>query len=116
MTRPNSPHDGMRSILRGKFLTALVLLAATALFVAGCKKSSNTGNTSNSGTANSTSQSNETGNDNTAVLKDMADKQGQATKPDKGNFSVQYSPVQNQRYAQLNESFRKQHLLENIAD
>ena len=116
MTRPNSPHDGMRSILRGKFLTALVLLAATALFVAGCKKSSNTGNTSNSGTANNTSQPNETGNDNTAVLKDMADKQGQATKPDKGNFSVQYSPVQNQRYAQLNESFRKQHLLENIAD
>lgn len=106
----------MSRALRGKFPMALALLVALALFSAGCKKNSNANNTSNSATTNSTSQSNTTSNDNTEVLKGMADKQGQATKPDKGNFSVQYSPVQNPRYAQINESFRQQHLLENIAD
>jgi hypothetical protein len=46
----------------------------------------------------------------------MADNQGQATKPDKGNFSVQYSTVTNPRFAQINENFRRQRVLEGIAD
>ncbi|HKC62094.1 MAG TPA: DUF4344 domain-containing metallopeptidase, partial [Pyrinomonadaceae bacterium] len=54
-------------------------------------------------------------NDNTDI-KGMADKQGQATQPDKGNFTVQYSDVRNPKYVQMNESFKQQHLLENIAD
>jgi hypothetical protein len=117
MTGSNSPRRRVRSVLRGKFLLALALLAAAAVFSAGCKKNNNnTGNASNSGTTNGASQSNTPANDNTEAMKGMADQQGQATKPDKGNFSVQYSPVQNPRFAQINENFRKQHLLENIAD
>lgn len=112
MTRPNNPRRGMDSVLRGKFLITLALLTATALFVAGCKKNGNAGNTSGNG--NDTSQSSSA--DNTGDMKDMADKQGKATKPDKGNFTVQYSTVQDPRYAKVNDDFRQQRYLERVAD
>jgi hypothetical protein len=67
---------------------------------------------------------NGTGQTNTAVdnnstaeaIKGMADQQGQATMPDRGNFSVQYSNVQNPRYVEINERYRRERVLEQIAD
>ena len=46
----------------------------------------------------------------------MADQQGQATAPDKGNFKVVYSDPQNEKYAQMNESLKRSGALEQLAD
>lgn len=119
MIGSNNPRHGASFLLRAKFLIALALLAATALLITGCKRNDNTGSsifTSDAGNTNSTSQSNNSNADSVEVIKGMADKQGQATQPDKGNFSVQYSDVQNPRYAQINEDFRRRRMLEGIAD
>lgn len=108
------------SALRVKLLVALVIISASTLLWAGCKKGDNTSNTGNTQTTNSTTttQSN-TATDTTATaeaIKGMADQQGQATMPDRGNFSVQYSNVQNPRYIQINEEYRRKQVLEQIAD
>jgi hypothetical protein len=118
MTRSIIPRRGARLSLRGKFPVALALLAMCALLIAGCKRNNNAGGGvfSNNENTNSTSQQTEANNNSAEVIKGMADQQGQATKPDKGNFSVQYSAVQNPQYAQINENFRKKRLLEGIAD
>ncbi|HKQ99152.1 MAG TPA: DUF4344 domain-containing metallopeptidase [Pyrinomonadaceae bacterium] len=107
----------MNSVPRtGKLLVALILLAAGALLLAGCKKNNNASGTS-LGTDNTggTTQGN-VDMSSAEVIKGMANEQGQATQPDRGNFTVEYSDVQNPEYAQLNEQFRQQRMLESIAD
>src|ERR1051326_49176 len=98
---------------RGRFFAAfalrrnfsLMLVIAASLLIVGCKRNSNLDigfmDSPNSNNTNQTTTTTTTQNNNTD-MKGMADKQGQATKPDKGNFSVQYSNVRNPRYAQIN--------------
>ena len=117
MTRSKNPHHRASHAARGKLLAALSVLICAALLIAGCKKNDNSassGNASPFDTSN-TSQGN-VDTSSAEVIKGMANEQGQATQPDKGNFSVEYSAVQNPQYAEINESFRKQRVLESIAD
>jgi hypothetical protein len=114
MTRSNIRRRGASCLRRGKLVMMLALLAA-ALLVAGCKK--NAGNSVFTGDEHTnTASQTTTANDNAEVIKGKAEQQGQATQPDKGNFSVQYSTVQNPKYAQINENFRQKKLLESIAN
>jgi hypothetical protein len=46
----------------------------------------------------------------------MANEQGQATAPDRGNFKIAYSEPQNEKYAQMNEELKKGGSLEQMAD
>lgn len=120
MTRSNKPRRGACPHLRVRFMIALALpVVAAALFISGCKRNDNSASSSIFGSntdASANQSTNNTNGDSAEVTKGMADEQGQATKPDKGNFSVQYSTVQNPRYAQINENFRQRRMLESIAD
>lgn len=116
MTSSKNPRGSVSYVWRRKFLITLAIALCAAVLVSGCKKSGNTGNdnsavinTENPGQANVDMSSAE-------VIKGMANEQGQATQPDKGNFSVEYSAVQNPEFAQINEQFRQQRMLESIAD
>src|SRR4051812_41242330 len=112
MKGTTNPRRGLSLALSRSHLVLLALLLAISFSVSGCKKNLDLGGKDNSGSSsNSTSQSGN--NDNS---KDPADRQGQATQPDKGNFTVQYADVQNPKYAEINDSYRKQRLLESIAD
>jgi Putative metallopeptidase len=101
-----------------RFLLMIVSLAGSLLLAAGCVKTDNTSiangsNSDNSNNANANSQ-----NANTAGgdLKSQADVQGKATSPDKGNFTVLYQDPQNPSYVEMNENYKKQRLLEEVAD
>ena len=116
MTRLNDPSRGAGSVLRrGKLTIALVILAACALLIAGCRRNDNAGSTGYRDDNTGTAQTN-VDTSSAEVIKGMANEQGKATQPDKGNFSVEYSDVQNPEYAQINEQFRQQRMLESIAD
>jgi Putative metallopeptidase len=115
MARANDPRRGAGA----RFLLALALLISAALFVAGCKKNNNATNAGNSTVTNTANKSQPNQSENTAsaeVIKGMANEQGKATEPDRGNFSVEYSTVSNPEFAAVNERFRQQRLLEQIAD
>jgi len=45
----------------------------------------------------------------------MADQQGQATAPDRGNFKIAYSEPQNEKYRQMNEELKRGGSLEQVA-
>jgi hypothetical protein len=115
--RPTNPLRGVSYALRRRLLVTLALLVIGALLIAGCKKNANTGNTgsANGGNTNGVSDAGNT-NDNPEILKKQADEQGQATRPDRGNFTVQYSEVRDPQFAEINERFKQQHFLESIAD
>src|SRR5437763_9673477 len=117
MKGSNRPRRGMSLALSRNFFVMLALSLATTLLIIGCKKADfivGNDNTNSSGDTNSTSQSNNSNDPD--VIKGKADEQGQATRPDKGNFTVHYSDVQDPRFVEINERFRKQRLLESIAD
>jgi hypothetical protein len=117
MTTSQNPRGSASRALRGKLLIALAALICAALLVTGCKKSDNGGNaggTTGTGTEG-TGQAN-VDTSSAEIIKSMANEQGKATQPDKGNFSVEYSAVQNPEFAKINENFRQQRLLESIAD
>jgi hypothetical protein len=117
MIRLKALPGGVVSAQRGKLRLALAVLVSITILLAGCKKSDNAGNITSTGNTNSESQTNTGINTSTAeTIKGMADQQGQATMPDRGNFSVQYSNVQNPRYVQINEEYRRKRVLEQIAD
>jgi hypothetical protein len=118
MTRSNTPRDGVSPASRAKFTAALVVLICAALLVGGCKKNNNTtGNTGNTTGVNTDNPAQANVDTSSAeIIKGMANEQGQATQPDRGNFSVEYSAVQNPEFAQINERFRQQRMLESIAD
>src|SRR3954463_155155 len=109
MTGSNSPQRCLSLAHRRYFF--IMLLIATTLLINGCKKADFIIDNSNS-SENPSQSSNSNEND----IKGQADSQGQATKPDKGNFTVKYSDVKNPRYAEVNEKFRQQRFLESIAD
>lgn len=117
MTSLKNPRDGVKYVLRRKFALALViLLCAAALLMSGCKRSENTGNGNSTGFTTDTPAQGNIDMSSAEVIKGMANEQGQATQPDKGNFSVEYSDVKNPEFAQINEQFRQQRMLESIAD
>ncbi len=96
--------------LGGAFVTAFALL------LAGCAKNQNT----TTGTTNSSSVTSSGANTSgtTASRGDiagMADQQGQATAPDRGNFKIAYSEPQNEKYVQMNEELKKGGSLEQVA-
>jgi len=105
-------------MLRQHLMVVLALLIAGSILIAGCKKNTNTNGNSNAnaGNTNGVGQIENPTNTNTEILKKQADDQGKAERPDRGNFSVQYSTVQNPQYAAINERFRQQRFLEGIAD
>lgn len=113
MTRSNDPRLDVRITQAGRLLLLLAIVTFALVALAGCKRS---GSASNAPFAESTNNSNKSVNESPDDVRGMADNQGQATKPDKGNFSVQYSTVTNPRFAQINENFRRQRVLEGIAD
>ncbi len=119
MTRSKNPRCGASYALRGKrkLLIMIGVLICAALLVMGCKKNDNSGSSGSTSGINpdNTSQDN-TDTSSAEIIKRMADAQGQATQPDKGNFSVEYSAVQNPQFAEVNEQFRRQRVLEGIAD
>ena len=116
MTRSKNPHRSLSYALRGKFLITLGGLLCSALLMAGCKKDGNSGITGNAdGNSGSTSEV-AVDTSSAEVIKSMANEQGKATRPDKGNFTVEYAAVRNPDYAQINEQFRQQRRLESIAD
>ena len=113
MTSNDLRRKASRAVSKPLALTLAILISAS-LLLAGCKKNENSGNT---GMTTTTNQTNTTiDNQTVETIKGMADQQGQATEPDRGNFSVQYSNVQNPRYAQINEEYRRKKVLEGIAD
>jgi hypothetical protein len=115
MARLNDPRGASR-ISRNLPQLALVALLSVALVAGGCKKRNGNANAGNMG-SNTGTTSQADGNTNSAeVIKGMANEQGQASKPDRGNFSVEYSTVQSPQFAQVNEQFRQQRFLEGIAD
>jgi hypothetical protein len=118
MTRLKSPHGGgVKCALRSKFSALLAVLVCAALLMIGCKGNNNaagTGGTSGINTDNSSQGTVDTSSAD--IIKSMANEQGQATRPDNGNFSVEYSAVQNPEFAKINEQFRQQRMLESIAD
>ncbi|HEX8846131.1 MAG TPA: DUF4344 domain-containing metallopeptidase [Pyrinomonadaceae bacterium] len=105
--------DGRRRQLT--IFTALVV--AGALLIAGCAKNANTTNTATGSTGNAGS-TNSTGPKNREEIKEMADKQGEATAPDKGNFVVLYTPVTsgNEKYLQMEQSIKQERVLEQIVE
>jgi hypothetical protein len=117
MTRLKSPLRGVSYVSGSRFPIAPSLLICAALLLAGCQKNNNAVNTGNTTTVESsnTSQAN-VDTSSAEIIKRMADEQGQATQPDKGNFSVEYSDVKNPQYAEMNEQFKQQRVLEGIAD
>ena len=117
MTSLKNPHDGAKYDLRRTLLPALfVLVCAAALFVSGCKRSDNTGTGNSTGFTGDTPSQGNVDMSSAEVIKGMANEQGQATQPDKGNFRVEYSDVRNPEFAQINEQFKQQRMLESIAD
>jgi hypothetical protein len=116
MTRSKNPRGVAEWALSRKFPIALALLVCATLLMIGCNRNDNaagTGGTSGVGT-DSSGQTVDTSSAD--IIKGMANEQGQATRPDNGNFSVEYSAVQNPEFAKINEQFRQQHMLESIAD
>ena len=104
-----------------KPLRLFALCAALGLLLAGCSKNQNatTGGGTPSGSPGATPGGANTAGAQTASrgdLKGMANEQGQATAPDRGNFKVAYSRPRNEKYAQMNEELRKTGSLEQIAD
>src|SRR5436309_3258625 len=94
MKGSNCPQHGWSLALRRNFF--ITLLVATTLLINGCKKADFIVDNANS--SGNQSQSN---NGNDTDIKGQADRQGQATKPDNGNFTVKYSDVQDPRFAQI---------------
>ena len=100
-----------------KSLKVFALVAAFALLLAGCAKNQNgTGGTSN-GPAGPTSGVNTAGTKpvSRGDLNSMADQQGQATSPDRGNFRIAYSEPQNPKYAEMNAELKRGGSLEQVA-
>ncbi|HKQ53617.1 MAG TPA: DUF4344 domain-containing metallopeptidase [Pyrinomonadaceae bacterium] len=104
--------------LRRPFAFSIVLVTAFALLLAGCskKEGATTGGTpfgadGNAGGATTEGKKTASRGD----LQGMADQQGQATAPDRGNFKIAYSEPQNEKYAQMNEELKKGGSLEQVA-
>jgi len=104
---------------QGIFRYAIVLMMASALLIAGCSKKGTTGNSGGSISGGKTiniNSSNGSGKKSSEELKKMADQQGQATAPDKGNFKIVFQESQNEKYAQMSESLKRSGALEQLAD
>jgi hypothetical protein len=118
MTSSKNPHRGVSHASRGKRMIALSVIICATLLIAGCNKNSNSVSSGGNAGSSDAGDANQ-GNVDTRsaeLIKQMANEQGKATQPDRGNFSVEYSAVQNPEYAQINENFRQKRVLEGIAD
>ncbi|HUQ31741.1 MAG TPA: DUF4344 domain-containing metallopeptidase [Pyrinomonadaceae bacterium] len=117
MTRSKNPCGSVSYAWRGKLSFALAVLVCAAFLTTACKRSDNAGNTGATiGVETNNSEQADVDTRSAEIIKGMANEQGQATKPDRGNFSVEYSAVKSPEFARLNEQFRQQRMLESIAD
>ncbi|MDQ3817015.1 MAG: hypothetical protein M3362_04910, partial [Acidobacteriota bacterium] len=113
------PKSSRKHGRRHKYAIALFLIGP--LLITACSKNTNTGITSDSGSISNIRRATNTSNTasngaSREEMKGMADKQGQATVADKGNFKVVYSNPQNEKFAQMNENLKQAGLLEELAD
>ncbi|HWT02453.1 MAG TPA: DUF4344 domain-containing metallopeptidase [Pyrinomonadaceae bacterium] len=101
-----------------KSLRIFALVAAFALFLAGCAKNQNAPFGASNGPAGTPGGANTAGTRTAsrAELKSMATDQGQATAPDQGDFKIAYSEPQNEKYAEMNAELKRGGSLEQVAD
>lgn len=92
------------------------LIFGLSLFIAGCNKSDKPFMTGETGRKERSGATASAGKMSQAEIKSMANSQGEATAPDKGNFKVIYTPTENPKYAEANENLRQSGALEVIAD
>lgn len=118
MTKTQTSTGRKSCLPRTRFqLMTATLLLFSLIVSAGCVKTDNSA-TTNSGSDNS-SNSNSTNSQSANTsgdVKSQADTQGMATAPDKGNFTVLYQDPQNPKYVEMNENYKKNHLLEDVTD
>jgi hypothetical protein len=91
-------------------------LVALSLLVAGCNRSEKQSQAVERSRADGSGVSARAGNMSQTELRSMANNQGEATAPDRGNFKVVYTPTDNPKYAEANENLRQSGELEVIAD
>jgi hypothetical protein len=110
MKANNSLSGGQRS----KSITIIAAVIVTlTLLVAGCNKGEKSGLTGETTRPGATARA---GKMSQPELKSMANSQGEATAPDRGNFKVVYTPTNNPRYAEANQNLQRGGALEVVAD
>ena len=113
MKKANNPLPSRRN--RRPAIISTVLIALS-LLIAGCNKSDKAPFTGEKGKTETSGATARAGKMSQTELKSMANSQGQATAPDGGNFKIVYTPTNNPKYAEANESLRQSGSLETIAD
>lgn len=104
---------------RHGFKCGWALVITSALLIMGCSKNANTGNSGGSigaGKSININSSNIAEKPSSEEVKRMADRQGQATAQDKGNFKIVYADPQNEKYSRMNASLKRSGALEQLAD
>ena len=113
MKKSSFPH---LSGWRRRAATPVVLLLAFSLLLAGCNRGGDTAFGDGQKESGKSSARASVEKKSQAELKSMANSQGEATEPDRGNFKIIYTPTDNPKYAEANESLRRSGELEAIAD
>jgi hypothetical protein len=99
-----------------RFMIISTVLVSLSLLIAGCNKSDKSVLTGDSNKTERSGMTTSAGKKNPTELRSMANSQGEATARDGGNFKVVYTPTNNPKYAEANESLRQSGSLEVIAD
>lgn len=99
-----------RNDRRGSIAYITVVIVALSLLLAACSKSDTSFTSDRSGATS------RTGKLSQSELRSMANSQGEATAPDRGNFKIVYTPTNNPKYAEANENLQRSGELQVIAD
>lgn len=94
----------------------LTIIVGLSLLIAGCNRSEKTFMGKESERTERSGATASAGKMSQTELRSMANSQGQATAPDKGNFKVVYTPTENPKYAEANENLRQSGALETVVD
>jgi hypothetical protein len=113
MNRPNNPRPDGR---RRRFTLISTVIVGLSLLIAGCNKSDKPFMSEGREKTERAGATSSAGRMSQTELRSMANNQGAATAPDKGNFKVVYTPTENPKYAEANENLRQSGALETIAD
>lgn len=101
---------------RKRFLTTALLLSIVLLLSVGCSRTEYTSGSKNTTTITTSPDNAPPTPAESGDVKSRADTQGLATSPDKGNFTVLYQDPQNPKYVEMNEHYKREKLLEGVAD
>lgn len=109
---PRSDGPARRRAATATLVTAL--LVAMSLLMSGCNRAQDPsfGEAGGKRTASSAAG----GKRSREEIRSMAGSQGEATAPDGGDFKIVYTPTDNPKYAEMNESLRRSGALEPIAE